>query len=145
MKERITHPNHPATVSWQDAQAFIKKLNEKENTNTYRLPTEAEWEYAARAGTTTAYSFGDDHNELEQYAWYGEGFEQGGTHPIGTKRPNPWGLYDVHGNAWEWVEDFYRQNYSGDEVTDPIVGINHALDNQHTVRGSSSSYCRQLA
>lgn len=117
--------------------SLYQKLNEKENTNTYRLPTEAEWEYAARAGTTTAYSFGDDHNELEQYAWYGEGFGQGGTHPIGTKQPNPWGLYDVHGNAWEWVEDFYRQNYSGDEVTDPIVGISNALDNQHTVRGGS--------
>lgn len=132
MKARITRPNHPATVSWLDAQDFIAKLNAKENTTTYRLPSEAEWEYAARAGTTTAYSFGDDADELANYAWYGEGFTNGGTHPVGTKQPNPWGLYDVHGNAWEWVADTYTP-YSADEVTDPLNNSGQ----QHVVRGGS--------
>lgn len=103
MAERITRPDHPATVSWEDAQDFIRKLNEREDHNRYRLPTEAEWEYAARAGTTTTYSFGNNINELDRYAWYRGDFETGGTHPVGQKVPNLWGLYDVHGNVWEWV------------------------------------------
>jgi len=81
MAARLRHPNNPATVSWEDAQAFIRRLNEKEGNNRYRLPTEAEWEYAARAGTTTAYSFGDDTAQLERYAWYGEGFALGSWRP----------------------------------------------------------------
>ena len=111
MAERITRPNHPATVSWEDAQEFIKQLNTKEGHNGYRLPTEAEWEYACRAGTTTAYSFGDDSRRLGEYAWYGENFSTGGTHPVGRKKPNPWGLYDMHGNVWEWVQDYYSDDY----------------------------------
>ncbi|WP_197734442.1 formylglycine-generating enzyme family protein [Sphingobacterium thalpophilum] len=111
MKERITKPDHPANVSWEDAQKFINKLNEKEGKNIYRLPTEAEWEYAAKAGTTTAYSFGDNKKDLDKYAWYGGDFSTGGTHPVGKKLPNPWGLYDVHGNVWEWVQDWYSDDY----------------------------------
>jgi formylglycine-generating enzyme required for sulfatase activity len=111
MAERITRPSHPATVSWNDAQDFIRRLNEREGGNRYRLPTEAEWEYAARARTTTAYSFGDDKGGLGRYAWYGENFIVGGTHPVGQKEPNPWGLYDIHGNAWEWVQDWFDPNY----------------------------------
>jgi formylglycine-generating enzyme required for sulfatase activity len=107
MAARITRPDHPATVSWNDAQTFIARLNAMEDGGRYRLPTEAEWEYAARAGTTTAYSFGDERALLGRYAWYGEDFASGGTHPVGSKAPNPWGLYDVHGNVWEWVEDRY--------------------------------------
>ncbi len=86
------------SVSWNDVQKFIKKLNKKENTNKYRLPSEAEWEYAARAGTTTRYSFGDDARKLRNYAWYyaNSNFE---THPVGEKKPNTWGLYDMHGNV----------------------------------------------
>ena len=87
-------------VSWDDVQEFIKKLNKKENTHKYRLPSEAEWEYAARAGTTTRYSFGDDDSKLGEYAWYNEN-SGGKTHPVGNKGANPWGLYDVHGNVWE--------------------------------------------
>lgn len=111
MAERITRPDNPATVSWNDAQAFIARLNEREGHRRYRLPTEAEWEYAARAGTTTAYSFGDDARQLDRHAWHRENFQTGGTHPIGNKPPNPWGLYDVHGNVWEWVQDWYDPNY----------------------------------
>ncbi len=120
MAERITRPDHPATVSWNDAQAFIRRLNEKEGHARYRLPTEAEWEYAARAGTTTAYSFGDDPRQLGTYAWYGEDFASGGTHPVGQKRPNPWGFHDVHGNVWEWVQDWYVERPSAAAAIDPI-------------------------
>jgi len=111
MAERITRPDHPATVSWSDAQEFIAALNAREKGGTYRLPTEAEWEYAARAGTSTRYSFGDDAAGLESSAWYGGDFQTGGHHPVGTKEPNPWGLHDVHGNVWEWVQDWYDAEY----------------------------------
>lgn len=135
MKERITRPEHPATVSWNDAQAFIKKLNEKEGQHQYRLPTEAEWEYAARAGTATAYSFGDNSNDLGRYAWYGEDFTNGGTHPVGKKLPNAWGLFDVHGNVWEWVQDKYSETYYAQSPeTDPSGPAN---GNQYVVRGGS--------
>ena len=97
-------------VSWDDVQNFIKKLNEKENVNKYRLPSEAEWEYACRAGTTTKYSFGDNHTMLYDYAWYksNSGSE---THDVGQKKPNLWGLYDMHGNVFEWTQDKYHSNY----------------------------------
>jgi formylglycine-generating enzyme required for sulfatase activity len=111
MAARITKPDHPATVSWNDAQDFIKRLNQKEGHARYRLPTEAEWEYAARAGTTTAYSFGDDAKQLGRFAWFGEDFTSGGSHPVGRKPANPWGLHDIHGNAWEWVQDRYADGY----------------------------------
>jgi formylglycine-generating enzyme required for sulfatase activity len=97
-------------VSWNEVQDFIKKLNEKEGTNKYRLPTEAEWEYSARAGTTTRYSFGDDDSKLGEYTWYRENSEDK-THPVGKKGANPWGLYDVHGNVWEWVQDEWHYAY----------------------------------
>lgn len=135
MKERITRPTHPATVSWLDAQEFIKRLNAKEGHNRYRLPTEAEWEYAARAGTTTAYSFGDNIRDLSRYAWHGEDFAKGGTHPVGQKLPNPWGLYDVHGNAWEWMQDFYSESYYAKSPAADPKGP--ASGRQHVVRGGS--------
>jgi formylglycine-generating enzyme required for sulfatase activity len=99
-------------VSWGDVHEFIKKLNEKEGTKKYRLPSEAEWEYACRAGTTTRYSFGDDESKLGDYAWYYENSEWK-THTIGQKEPNLWGLYDMHGNVWEWVQDKWHGNYNG--------------------------------
>jgi formylglycine-generating enzyme required for sulfatase activity len=112
--------NNPVeNVSWDDAQEFIKKLNQKEGGNKYRLPTEAEWEYAARAGTTSVYSFGDDAEALGRYAWY-DSNSSDATHPVGQKEPNGWGLYDMHGNVWEWVQDWYDEKYySGSPGTDP--------------------------
>lgn len=135
MKERITHPNYPATISWEDAQEFIRRLNQLENTTKYRLPTEAEWEYAVRAGSTSIYFFGNDEHPLGDYAWYGEDFITGGSHSVGLKKPNAWGLYDVYGNVWEWVQDFYSEDYyHTNESIDP-KGPSHG--DQHVVRGGS--------
>jgi len=103
-------------VSWIEAQAFLQKLNflEKadENDHAYRLPTEAEWEYAARAGTATSYFFGDKESKLTEYAWFlgNSGLE---THPVGLKMSNPWELYDIYGNVGEWVQDEYHLSYKG--------------------------------
>jgi len=108
-------------VSWEDAVEFCRKLSELPAERAagfaYRLPTEAEWEYACRAGTTTAYSFGDDSAELGEYAWYAEN-SGGRTQPVGQKKPNPWGLYDMHGNVWEWCQDWHAAYPTG-SVTDP--------------------------
>ena len=97
-------------VSWDDAQEFVKKLSAKTGKN-YRLPTEAEWEYAARARSTTDFSFGNDVEQLAEYAWYGNKTD-GKTHPVGLKKPNSFGLYDMHGNIWEWTQDCDNENYN---------------------------------
>jgi formylglycine-generating enzyme required for sulfatase activity len=111
--------NNPVErVSWDDAQEFITKLNQMaQSVETlhvtslqYRLPTEAEWEYACRAGTQTAYSFGNNPDRLGEYAWYGKN-SGGKTHPVGQLKPNAFGLYDMHGNVWELCEDRYDWNY----------------------------------
>lgn len=91
-------------VSWDDVQDFVRKLNKKEGTNKYRLPSETEWEYSARAGTTTSYFFGEDALKLDKYSWYKRNSGRK-THPVGQKQPNIWGLSDMHGNILEWVQD----------------------------------------
>ncbi|MDR1044377.1 MAG: formylglycine-generating enzyme family protein [Candidatus Adiutrix sp.] len=138
--------NNPVqSVSWDGIQIFIQRLNQKEGHARYRLPTEAEWEYAARAGTTGAYSFGDDEGSLGLYAWY-EGNSDGKTHPVGQKQPNAWGLYDMYGNVWEWVQDWYGRNYSSSSVTDPK---GPSSGSTRVFRGGSWSYparyCRAAA
>jgi formylglycine-generating enzyme required for sulfatase activity len=104
-------------VSWNDAQEFIAKLNQIEKTKKYRLPTEAEWEYACRAGSTSIFYFGDDGGELGKYAWY-EGNSLWKTHPVGRLKPNAWGLYDMYGNVYEWCQD-WKDVYPAEPVTDP--------------------------
>ncbi|MDQ7086055.1 MAG: formylglycine-generating enzyme family protein [Sulfurovum sp.] len=103
-------------VSWHDAVAFCKWLSKKTN-DTYKLPTEKEWEYACRAGTDTKWSFGDDEKALGKYAWYsknsydlGKKDKDYGTHRVSEKLPNDWGLFDMHGNVWEWYEDCYNKD-----------------------------------
>jgi formylglycine-generating enzyme required for sulfatase activity len=107
------------SVSYPQALEFIRRLNRRERTTRYRLPTEAEWEYACRAGTTTNYSFGNSSTVLGAYAWYDHN-SRGTTHPVARKRPNPWGLYDMSGNVWEWCADWYgRDYYRKSPSTDP--------------------------
>lgn len=96
-------------VSWTDAFEFCLKLSEKTG-NEYRLPTEAEWEYACLAGSTGKYCFGDDEALLKDYAWFRENSGDK-THPVGEKKPNNWGLHDMHGNVWEYCSDWYDENY----------------------------------
>jgi formylglycine-generating enzyme required for sulfatase activity len=119
----VENPDHPAVyVSWNDAQEFIGRLNAVERVGVYRLPTEAEWEYACRAGTTTRWSFGDDESRLGEYAWYNLGACLAGecyARKVGMKLPNPWGLYDMHGNVWEWCQDWYYWIYPADAQVDP--------------------------
>lgn len=132
------NPRHPAVyISWNDVQQFISKLNTDEVL--YRLPTEAEWEYSCRAGSNNAYSYGNEVTELDKYAWHGKNTYDLGNmfaHEVGKKLPNQWGLYDMHGNVWEWVQDYYGQ-YSDEGQTDPKgpqSGINRVF------RGGSFYY-----
>ena len=109
-------------VSWDCAVEFCSRLSvlpaEKAARRVYRLPTEAEWEYACRAGTTTKYSFGDDANNLGDYAWFDVNSGDS-THPVGLKKPNAWGFYDMHGNVWEWCADWY-DDLTKWPVSDPV-------------------------
>ena len=114
--------NYPVEcVSWEDAVEFCEKLSdlleEKKAGRVYRLPTEAEWEYACRAGSETAYSFGESTESLGDYAWFFDNSEDQ-THPVGEKKPNAWGLYDMQGNVWEWCSDWYDE-YPKGAVSDP--------------------------
>ena len=125
-------PNHPVEmVSWNDAQEFIHRMNQREGADKYRLPTEAEWEYAARAGSTGRYSFGDDPSALGDYAWY-DGNAGKRHHPPGRKKPNAWGLHDMQGNVWELTQDGYSPNYAHD----PALGTNPPeAERTRTARG----------
>ena len=132
----ITDNSPMAAISWDDATAYCQWLSGQEQTN-YRLPTEAEWEYACRAGTTTQYSFGDDHTELDQYGWFN--LNAGGrSQPVGMKRPNPFGLFDMHGNVYEWCQDFFSQSwYMQTLIHDPV---GPAADANHVIRGGSWNF-----
>jgi formylglycine-generating enzyme required for sulfatase activity len=126
-------PDYPAIqIAWQEATDFCSKLTSQEREAgrlpddwEYTLPTDAQWEYACRAGTKSTFSFGDDPKQLSEHAWWG-GFEGHGNaenerfaHPVGTKRPNPWGLHDMHGNVWEFCRDAFQNKPPGG--ADPLV------------------------
>jgi formylglycine-generating enzyme required for sulfatase activity len=104
--------DHPVeTVAWEEAMEFCRKLTQRDRATipdgfVYTLPTEAQWEYACRAGSEGTYCFGDDENQLDQYAWFGDN-SNGRTHPVGQKQPNVWRLHDMHGNVFEWCLDWY--------------------------------------
>jgi formylglycine-generating enzyme required for sulfatase activity len=131
--------NPVENVSWDDAVEFCRKLSalpaEKSAGYVYRLPTEAEWEYACRAGTKTDYSFGNSDAELGDYGWYDENSGKT-THPVGGKKPNAWGLYDMHGNVREWCQDWYGDYPSG-SVTDPTGAASGSI---RVNRGGSWNY-----
>jgi formylglycine-generating enzyme required for sulfatase activity len=118
-------------VSWNDVQDFLRKLNARNDGYRYRLPTEAEWEYAARAGTTVPYG---GSGNLDAIAWYA-GNSAGQTHPVGQKQPNAWGLYDMLGNVWELVQDLYDQAYY--KVSPAVDPIGPENGYRHVMRGGS--------
>jgi formylglycine-generating enzyme required for sulfatase activity len=129
-------PKNPVEqVTWDDCQKFCRELYQLTNKN-YRLPSEAEWEYACRAGTTTRYFFGNDAAQLGDYAWYDDNSEDK-THPVGLKKPNPWGLYDMHGNVWEWCEDGWHRSYQGAPVNGSAWTDNQGLSGRCVLRGGS--------
>jgi len=105
-------------ASWNDAMAFVEKLSKQDPDHNYRLPTEAEWEYACRAGTTTRFFWGKDTNkrDYKSYMWCNLNSEQ--TQPVAKLKPNPWGLYDMNGNVMEWCSDWFTK-YTPEEQTDP--------------------------
>jgi formylglycine-generating enzyme required for sulfatase activity len=126
-------------VSWDDIQQFLERLNASSGGGRFRLPTEAEWEYAARAGTTGDYGSA---GVLDDLGWY-HGNAGGRTHPVGEKAPNVWGLHDMHGNVWEWVADWYSASYYAasptSDPTGPPVGAGRVL------RGGSWLYFANFA
>lgn len=126
--------NRPViNVKWFDAVAFAAWLSKKTG-HRYRLPTEAEWEYACRAGTATPFSFGDDPGASAAYAWSSINAGKQ-SHPVGLKKPNPWGLYDMHGNVWEWTASEYHEDYDGHERTGSSTDLKSKT--KRAVRGGS--------
>ena len=120
--KEVDSANHPVEeVSWEDAVEFCQRLSalpeEKKAGRVYRLPSEAEWEYACRAGSQMAYSFGSDEKSLVNFGWYDSNSKEK-THAVGLKKANAWGLYDMHGNVWEWCADWYDE-YPKGSATDP--------------------------
>ncbi len=146
---RVIGNNFPVeNASWFDAVRFCNRISELAgldlcyNTDTWqcdfskngcRLPTEAEWEYACRAGSNEKYCFGNDKSRLTEYAWYSA--NTSGTYPVGVKKPNAWGLYDMHGNVYEWCSDFYDENYYKNSPINNPTG--HQSGSYRVLRGGS--------
>ena len=130
-------PQNPVEqVSWKDCQRFLAEINTKIGTGggKFQLPSEAQWEYACRAGSAGRYCFGDQESALGEFAWH-KGNSGSKTHTVGEKNPNAWGLYDVHGNVWEWCQDWYDAGYYAKSPTDDPIG--HATGSHRVARGGS--------
>ncbi len=133
-------PKNPVEqVSWDDCQKFLGKLNAKSaaGAGKFQLPSEAQWEYACRAGSKTKYYFGDDETRLGDYAWY-DANSGDKTHPVGDKKPNAWGLYDMHGNVWEWCQDWWKDEYYKESPVDDPTGA--ATGSYRVNRGGGWNY-----
>ena len=146
-------PDNPVEkVSWIYCQLFIRKIN-KLGQGTYRLPTEAEWEYACRAGTETRFFFGDTPDNADEYMWWSGNNNPKGTKEVGLKLPNPWELHDMHGNVWEWCSDRFEKPYKRDPFVDsqtaPSILSYVFLLRNRTSRGgsfgSSAQECRSTS
>ena len=129
------------TVYWYNAVKFCEELSKKIGQKV-KLPTEAQWEYACRAGSTGKYCFGDDDSQVGNYAWY-RGNSGREPHPVGEKLANSWGLYDMYGNVWEWCEDVWHENYYNGAPTDGSAWLTGGDKNRRALRGGSTSlnYC----
>lgn len=141
-------PKKPVeNVSWNACQDFVRKLAEKAKQKV-ALPSEAEWEYACRAGSTTEYCFGNAEGALGEYAWF-TGNSNQMTHPVGQKKPNKWGLFDMHGNVWEWCEDVWHDSYEGGAPTDGSAWTEGGNQGLRVLRGgawrNNASNCRSAA
>ncbi|MBD2623205.1 SUMF1/EgtB/PvdO family nonheme iron enzyme [Microcystis flos-aquae FACHB-1344] len=139
------NPQKPVkSVTQNEAEVFCKQLSKLTGKN-YRLPTETEWEYACRAGTETRFSFGDDENQLGDYAWF-DGNSNNTTHPVGEKRPNPWGIYDMHGNVWEWCADQHHESYADkpDNIREngSLAWRDNNITNASSIIRRGGSWCR---
>jgi len=130
-------PACPASyLSWEDAHQLAQRLNAAAGDSLYRLPTEAEWEFACQAGTATTWSFGADASQLGDYAWFrGNAMDgdRGYARPVGTREPSPWGLYDMHGNLAEWVQDWHAPytEESQEDPQGPAVGVERVFRGGH--------------
>ena len=144
----FSHPERPVeNIGWREAKELLARLNRLVTDGGFRLPTEAEWEYSARAGTATAYCFGDAPAGLDAYAWH-KGNSRATSHKVGTKRPNPWGFHDMYGNVWEWCEDeFTGERYpfaTTDAVHDPCAAGAEGGNSYQVVRGGSLAFSARL-
>ena len=126
-------------ISWNDAKEYAKWLSEKTG-KYYRLPSEAEWEFVARAGTQSKWSFGDSENDLKEYAWYDKN-SNGKTHVVGSKKANQWGVCDMYGHVWEWCEDWYLDRYKNTPKDGTAqgekIGVVSKILNEKVLRGGS--------
>jgi len=141
----FTGPDRPVdNILWEECQEFVDAMNALDPVHEYRLPSEAEWEYACRAGTATRFYWGDDpeYSQILQYAWFSEN-SGGETHPVGEKLPNSLGLFDMSGNGWEWCQDTWHSNYEG-AASDGSAWVDGSDD--HIIRGGGwvigARYCR---